>query len=514
MIPVSAEGRSLDAQNSDYFTFAIENLNRLSEFGPTQILTQIVDRLNQWSRIEQPSTVWQLDPLLSTLPDQFQSGALIDNLESLQFDAYDGAYLREAAILHSIAEYVTRDSTNDLSAVEDLFRWTNMHIALDPAPELTAQPTAQMPWQSILLGHGRAIDRAWVFAILARQLDYDVILLYLPDPRSNNPSVSRFWCAGFLHDGDIYLFDPFIGMPLPGPAGGIATLADLRREPQRLRAWDTPDRPYWVTEAALSRVIPFIEASSQSLTKRMKSIQDELGGDYRMRLVASPSRIAERLKAINETERPRIWDWPFKAAQIITDPQNETRTRINREMQAYGKFRTDLVNPLWAGRLQQLAGRYTTQIDGIPRRPRDAPIGEQGAKPLLLASRIMLQKVPKDDIPDDMKAQLELIYERADVIRRDASWNLAMIALDEGNHALAEYYLDEMDKQQTAASWPDDAPARDVTMARARVAEAADDRAKAVSLYERVAGPQKREAVLRIRKLKKREQGTSPGAPQ
>ena len=303
-------------------------------------------------------------------------------------------------------------------------------------------------------------------------------------------------------------------MPLPGPAGGIATLADLRREPQRLRAWDTPDRPYWVTEAALSRVIPFIEASSQSLTKRMKSIQDELGGDYRMRLVASPSRIAERLKAINETERPRIWDWPFKAAQIITDPQNETRTRINREMQAYGKFRTDLVNPLWAGRLQQLAGRYTTQIDGIPRRPRDAPIGEQGAKPLLLASRIMLQKVPKDDIPDDMKAQLELIYERADVIRRDASWNLAMIALDEGNQALAEYYLDEMDKQQTAASWPDDAPARDVTMARARVAEAADDRAKAVSLYERVAGPQKREAVLRIRKLKKREQGTSPGATQ
>ena len=32
----------------------------------------------------------------------------------------------------------------------------------------------------------------------------------------------------------------------------------------------------------------------------------------------------------------------------------------------------------------------------------------------------------------NMKAQFELIYERADVIRRDASWNLAMIALDEG----------------------------------------------------------------------------------
>ena len=77
-------------------------------------------------------------------------------------------------------------------------------------------------------------------------------------------------------------------------------------------------------------------------------------------------------------------------------------------MQAYGKFRADFVNPLWAGRLQQLAGRYTTQIDGIPRRPRDAPIGEQGAKPLLLASRIMLQKIPKSDIPDEHEGTIRI----------------------------------------------------------------------------------------------------------
>ena len=68
--------------------------------------------------------------------------------------------------------------------------------------------------------------------------------------------------------------------------------------------------------------------------------------------------------------------------------------------------------------------------------------------------------------------------------------------------------------QQNAASWPDDAPTRDVTMARARVAEAANNSAKAVSLYEQVDGPQKREAVLRIRDLKKVEQGGSPEATQ
>ena len=50
----------------------------------------------------------------------------------------------------------------------------------------------------------------FVFALLARQLDYDVVLLYLPDLRSNNPSVSRFWCAGFLHDGDILYYSLYL----------------------------------------------------------------------------------------------------------------------------------------------------------------------------------------------------------------------------------------------------------------------------------------------------------------
>ena len=53
-----------------------------------------------------------------------------------------------------------------------------------------------------------------------------------------------------------------------------------------------------------------------------------------------------------------------------------------------------------------------------------------------------------------------------------------------------------------------------VMLNRARVAEAANNSAKAVSLYEQVDGPQKREAVLRIRDLKKGETDSSPEATQ
>ena len=500
VIPVSAEDQSNDAQNRDYFTFAIENLNRLSQFGPKQILSQIVDRLNQWSRIEQPRTAWQLDSLLSTLPEEFQSGPLIEGLESPEYNPYDGAYLREAAILHSIAEYTTRNSKNELAAAEDLFRWTMTHVALDPDSQTDQPPGAQMPWQTLLLGHGRAIDRAWVFALLARQLDYDVVLLYLPESNNAKSSTLRLWCAGLLLNGQIYLFDPTMGIPLPGPSDSVATLSDLRTDPQLLRKWDLSGAPYWVTEKSLSNVVPFIESSTQSLSKRMKTIQDELSGEYRMRLISSPSRIADQLTEIGQTARPRIWIWPFAAERIIADPQNQTRERLNREMQPYGKFVTEAVNPLWAGRLQQLAGRYTTQIDGVPRRPRDAPIGEQGAKPLMLSSRTMFQRIPKDDLPANLKEQIDLL---SDVIRRDATWNLAMIAFDEGNYSLAEYYLDETEKQQTATSWPADAKAQDVTMARGRVAQDAGQLRKAINWYRKVQGPQQTEAKIRARDLSK-----------
>ena len=47
---------SHQAGNADenLFGFAVANLNRLHEFGPQQILSQIVERLNQWVTSERP----------------------------------------------------------------------------------------------------------------------------------------------------------------------------------------------------------------------------------------------------------------------------------------------------------------------------------------------------------------------------------------------------------------------------------------------------------------------------
>ena len=220
-----------------------------------------------------------------------------------------------------------------------------------------------------------------------------------------------------------------------------------------------------------------------------------------MRLVNNPSQLADSIDALNQMSRPRIWPWPYVAGRILADPANQDRSRIASELGQYSKFVIGEVNPLWAGRLQQLAGRYTTQIEGVPRRSHDAPIGEKGAKPLLLASRTMSQKLPKENVPAEDKEQIDFLSKRADVIRRDATRHLATIAMDEGNYSLAEYYLDQTDKQQTATTWPGDAVKLSTNMTRGRVAEAAGDLPKAVKQYREVSGPERDEATQRIKRI-------------
>ena len=60
-----------------------------------------------------------------------------------------------------------------------LFDWTIRNIALDRD---SLDRTPQMPWETLLLGHGTAMERAWVFILLARQqgLDAAVLATYAP----------------------------------------------------------------------------------------------------------------------------------------------------------------------------------------------------------------------------------------------------------------------------------------------------------------------------------------------
>ena len=90
-------------------------------------------------------------------------------------------------------------------------------------------------------GWGTALERSLVFLALLEQLgDPNALqpelfgfLLQIP----NASGGVRLWACGVvIGDGkEVYLFDPHLGLPLPGPKGeGIATLAQAREQPDVL----------------------------------------------------------------------------------------------------------------------------------------------------------------------------------------------------------------------------------------------------------------------------------------
>ncbi|HTU22889.1 MAG TPA: tetratricopeptide repeat protein [Gemmataceae bacterium] len=107
----------------------------------------------------------------------------------------------------------------------------------DAGPTNTAAP----PSFVVRRGWGNALERALIFLALLEQLGDPAaaqpellgFLLHIP----NGSGSTRLWACAVVvgDDKEVYLFDPRLGLPLPGPKGkGIATLAQARKQPEIL----------------------------------------------------------------------------------------------------------------------------------------------------------------------------------------------------------------------------------------------------------------------------------------
>ncbi|HEY7154645.1 MAG TPA: hypothetical protein VH575_11855 [Gemmataceae bacterium] len=155
-------------------------------------------------------------------------------------------------------------------------------------------------------GWGSATDRALVFLALLEQFG---------DPGGPNPELLgcllqapddsgqvRLWACGVVvGDGkDVYLFDPRLGLPLPGPKGqGIATLAEVRQQPEILAQLNVNEKQrYDVTAKQTQAAQVFFICPLSALAPRMRHLQETvLAPAVRVRLAADPAEEQERLTA-------------------------------------------------------------------------------------------------------------------------------------------------------------------------------------------------------------------------
>jgi hypothetical protein len=166
-------------------------------------------------------------------------------IEEGTYTALDGRHLELCLLMRDAARTLDPGKVRGEAGTEPLeqtplerasaaFAWVVRQVRLDQSLFI-AHPPAQFLARR---GSGPPLGRALLYLELLRQIGNPGELLgclvLIPDKEGKRP---RLWACGVLvgKGEDVYLFDPELGLPLPGKDGmGVATLGELRKDPRFL----------------------------------------------------------------------------------------------------------------------------------------------------------------------------------------------------------------------------------------------------------------------------------------
>lgn len=496
------ERETASQYQTEIFDTAIGNLRRVEEFGPMEMLDEIVHRLNQWQQTQQPPADWRPDPMLATLPEHLADLEAVKGLDRPEFTRYDGFALQEAVWLRDVSNWTRGSRLDDLSRAAHLFDWTVRNIQLEPAPadtdDAALRRAGQLPVETLLFGRGTALERAWVFVLLARQQGLDAAVLGLADPEDPAGRPPRPWAVGVLSEGSIYLFDPSLSLPVPGPDGirldddgqlqiRPATLAQAVEDEAVVGQLDVGrNRPYRLKFSDLDRVVALIEASPPYLARRMKLVESHLAGDQKVVLTTNASGQAERWKARPEIHDARLWTLPY---ETLRQHEHLGPAQQRQRHLEWAPFRMGPDSALWKGRVLHLKGVFTGEGRAARyyqmARPSDRELADL-ANQLYRAARENLEELPDENGALADARLRQAAAEQARLVRpllvrakQNASYWLGLIAFEQGNHRSAiNYFI-----KRTLEAWPGGPWTHGAKYNLARSFEASGQAQKAIELY-------------------------------
>lgn len=506
--------------------------------------------LNQWiMQLDAPAEKFQRDPLLAFTPRAYEKSHPLQELDRRRFDSPDLFYLQQCLWLRDIARRVApREAPAQLQpwlkerekqlgitdaerlrTAERLFDWTICSVQLDalPPPPRPAMAGAgkndvqslpapirgekgpgywQLPWQTLLYGHGDSWQRSRVFLQMCRQLDIPAHMLGVQD--ESGSGAVRPWLCGVLIKGQLYLFDARLGLPIPGPEGkGIATLEQVVADPGLIRALDIAgESPYPITEGELKSVTALLDAEPQSLTYRMKVLESALIGEKRVVLYCQPSELEKEVRQCKHISGASIWRISLEAV-MFQIAQSVMRAR-DPKLEAAHRQETFMFfppHPLAEARHLHFQGQFDAQGE------KDKP----GALQLYFSLRLpntaiesletsaearRLLGVRDEMLPKDTKARNQRLSDStriAKILKDHATYWIGLSHFDSGDHVAAKEWFEVFTLQDTPDSqWH---PAARYNLARCYEAEG--DWEGARQLYLDDESPQKHGNLLRAQRL-------------
>jgi hypothetical protein len=363
----------------------------------------------------------------------------LTEVDSSKFTALDAHYLESCYQLAQVVRALDMKGLPNLEQARKVFAWVVRQVNLvertHPLP-FTTEEDALLPPQLVLqLGRGTARERAVLFLALLQQLGLDGCVIAIPPPgKKDRQKGTTYWVsgvriaraekgrAGRMVPPGIYLFDPRLGIPLPGPQGkGVARLQDVIKDPEAVRGGFEDAAPQSVVPEGIGRAEVALACPLSALSPRMRYLQKQLSTELKVVLAADPARQRQRFQKL--TSRPvTVWNQPGDKntpTRVLRDNFPPRSGGVDRTNRLERIRKTQLVPwlvlqtrypkellPTVIARMQRtiarLYGDYCLKPRGLMRRGQSARATEQ------------LQKGQ-----DDYRRAQQLFLERTDGERRE-----------------------------------------------------------------------------------------------
>lgn len=250
----------------------------------------------------------------------------IDEVRPAQYSPFDPHYLAECLFLRDVVRGLDAAGQPPLRQAELAFAWVNRQVvdrpwvATDPQGRQQFMPPVP-PHAGLGRGSGSGLDRAYVFLGLLQQLGLDGCWIGPPEAAQRTWSYARnpdgvtaptgpMWAVGVRVGPDVFLFDPWRGEPVLGAGGqGVATLAEVRADPNLLKPWrDDKLHPWPVPAEDVKTAVPFLAFPLSGAAPRMIRLERELRAEVPpVRLATDPTALQSRFA--QEAKLPGLKAW-------------------------------------------------------------------------------------------------------------------------------------------------------------------------------------------------------------
>ncbi|MFM7516870.1 MAG: hypothetical protein ACKO3V_08005 [Pirellula sp.] len=410
-------------EKRDALKDAFQYLPQLIRMDRTVAMQEINYQLNSWSSSVTAPPDWKPSSLLDSIPASLRTIDFAQRMSKLEFAEPECEYMMQCQMLKQVSQWVidkpyrdklfvkwlearksdlTADEWSKLESTLKLFDWTVCNVAIEGDPKMAenlivnpdmppsdqAPIYRQLPWQTLMFARGEAWQRARIFTQMCFVQGIDAVVLALTSITGATENAAlRLWCVGIPIGGEIYLFEPNWGLPIPAAKGdGIATLSQAKSDPTVLRRAKLPGRfEYPIESKDLSELIALVDVEPFAAGRTMHVLERSLTGANRQRLSFDADQFEAKLLAIDPKLSVRLWNVPW-----LSHVYNlSIRARLDdmspfaiSYLERFGSYVTD--TPMSRARVLHFKGQLDTTIDapGALRMYMDCRIDEETIREL------------------------------------------------------------------------------------------------------------------------------------